>query len=156
MSGDRVMDQRALGLAKEALTKACAEDWAGASAAVQAIGDERGWPGVTLALTAWSDTLFITQRRSEGLPDEVDPGVIVQPAWADADTGEVTEDADGVDPYHRWAGRLLAARAVMDHGQYEALLRSLPDDGGECGKHVTTLLETVAAGLDHIWKAAAP
>lgn len=153
MSGD--LDERALELGKEALRAALAEDWAGASAAVQAIGDERGWGGVVLAMTAWSDTLVISTRRAEGLPDEPGPGVIVQPAWADADTGEVTEDADEVGECHRWAGRLLAARAAMDHDAYEALLRALPEDGHERGDHVGTLLEMVAAGLDHIWKAAA-
>jgi hypothetical protein len=149
------VDERALELAREALEAALEEDWAGAGAAVQAISDERGWTGVTLALTAWSDTLVIFTRRSQGLPDEPGPGVIVQPAWADDETGEVIEDADAVNGYHRWAGRLLAARAAMDHDSCEALLRSLPEDGGECGRHVTILLEMVALGMGHIRKAAA-
>lgn len=153
MSGD--LNEQALELGAQALKAAMKEDWAAASAAVQAIGDDHGWAGVVLAVTAWSDTLVIWTRRSQGLADEPEPGVIVKPAWQDDDTGVITEDADGVGERHRWAGRLLAARAAMDHDAYGALLRSLPGDGHERGEHVGVLLEMVALGLRHAWKAGA-
>jgi hypothetical protein len=130
-------------LARQALEDAMCESWDTAVAAVQAINDECGTGAIERACVAWMDTLIVHYQRATGHRD----GDPVQPAWADAHTGEEWRDADQVDPAYRWAGRLIAARAAMDHGACDALMMALPGDDQETGEHIKALLACVALTL---------
>lgn len=133
--------ERVTQLAADALNAAIDDDISRASKAVKAISDEAGGEGLGWAVTAWCDTLILHYRRATGTPGDA----IVQPGWQHADTGEKTTDPGDVPAEARWAGRVIAARAALDHTAYDALFQSLPEDGAAVGDHVTMLLSM--AGL---------
>lgn len=135
--------ERVIHLAGDALRSAIREDHQAAAAAVQAISDEAGGPGVELAVHAWADTLIAAYRQATGTADTAP----VQPGWINAGTGDIAADADGVPGEVRWAGRFIAARAAMDHPACYALLTALPDDGAAIGAHVLALLNMTALTL---------
>lgn len=140
-AGESPRRARALRLAAIALQSAMSDDHAKASRAVQALSDEFGGEGVMLAIHAWTDTLIAAYRQVTGTPDDAP----VRPGWINSDSGAVATDADDVPCEVRWAGRFIAARAVMDLPSCHALLESLPDDGEAIGRHVSALLNM--AGL---------
>jgi hypothetical protein len=135
--------QRGIQLAHKALQAEIFGQHDQAASAVQAINDELGAPGVTLAIMAWCDTLVLYYRKATGTPDDAP----VQPAWLNSRTRRVAADADEVPPEVRWAGRLVAARAALDEPAWDALLAALPDDEAAIGQHVVALLSMAALTL---------
>jgi hypothetical protein len=136
--------ERARELSTVALHSAQLENWAHAGTAVKTLNDELGGEGVMFALTAWCDTLITRQREILGRQDDD----IVRPAWLNATTGEVALDAGDVPPEIRWAGRLVAARAALDHDAWSALIASIPDTPMAVSEHVSALLNGVAMTLN--------
>lgn len=136
-------------LATKALHAAMREDW---DAVRQSFTDlSADGHAITFALMAWCDTTIGAQAQMQGLeipPDGPAPG-IAQPGWLDVETGRVTLDADQIPPAARWAGRLVAARAAMDHDQFRALIGAMPGDGSERAQYAFALLRGCAemAGL---------
>jgi hypothetical protein len=136
--------KRALELSTVALHSAQLENWARAATAVKALNDELGGEGIMFALAGWCDTLIVRQQEIMGGQD----GDIARPAWLNATTGEVALDADDVPPPVRWAGRLVAARAALDHDAWDALIASIPDAPMAASEHVSALLNSVAMTLN--------
>jgi len=130
-------------LATDALNAAIRDDSRRAGLAIKAISDEAGGEGLAYAVTAWCDTLILHYRRVTGTPDNAP----VRPGWHHADTGERTTDPGDVPAEARWAGRVIAARAALDHDAYRALLDSLPEDGAAVGDHVAMLLSVTGLTL---------
>lgn len=135
--------ERVTQLAADALNAAIDDDGDRAAKAVKAISDEAGGEGLGWAVTAWCDTLILHYRHATGTPDDAP----IRPGWLHAGTGERTTEADDVPVEARWAGRVIAARAALDHPAYDALFRSLPEDGAAVGDHVTMLLSMTGLTL---------
>jgi hypothetical protein len=133
-------DPEVIQLAADALAAAMGGDQEAAVAALHKLDAE----GVYTAMTAWCDTLAIRRGVSRV------PGRVLRPAWRDTETGLVITDADAVDPVMRWAGRFMAARAVMDHDTVQALAGSLPCDAQITGEHVLMVLQMVADSLNQM------
>lgn len=89
-------------------------------------------------MLGWIDTLL----HHLDLPAEVDRFDLV---FATTDLTRIAPDA--VSSSSRWAGKLIAARAVLDHDACEALVRA--EDGYVFGERVTAVLTGVAATLRH-------
>lgn len=134
-------------LSTVALHGAQLNDWERAGAAVKALQDEFGGHGIMFALVAWCDTLIVRQQQVTGHKD----GDLARPAWLNATTGDVAFNADDVPPPVRWAGRLIAARAAMDHDAWDALVVSIPDTPPMAvTEHVSALLSSVAMTLNSL------
>lgn len=132
--------QRAVELAGRAFIAAMGNDTAGAVAAMKALSDECGPPGITLAIKAFCDTAL--GEKPAGLPDDA----IIMPAWREEESGQVTTSAAGLRPEVAWAGQLLVARARMDQDGYEAILAAIPRGlPGGSSRYVGTLLQMCAA-----------
>lgn len=131
-------------LATRALHAAMREDWP----AVQEVFGEISTDGraVTFALMAWCDWTLQAQAGMLGRPfPESGPlSELAVPAWIEAETGRLITDADEMPPSARWAGRLVAARAAMDHVQFEVLIRTMPGDGFKRGEYAVALLRGCA------------
>ena len=147
------LQERARELSVEALHAAMRNDWDAAAAAMQALSNETGGPGIRFALTAFCDWLITAQNRVQGKPDFDAPG-IVRPAWLNAETGQVDTSAGDVPPAARWAGQLAVARAAMDKPAFDALLASMPEDGLERGRYAAALLEGCAASVNALQEGA--
>jgi hypothetical protein len=135
--------ERLLRLAAGALQHAVADDMAAAMRMTQRISDEFGGEGLTTAILGWCDAL------ARAHPVRVQPGQPAQLAFTSVESGGMQSAAE-VPPEHAWAGQLLLARALMDHGTCQALLAALPDDGAKVGDYVATLLDTVGLALREI------
>jgi hypothetical protein len=145
MSADRDPDRaKAAAMGARAYHAAARGDWAEASKAMAVIGRQN--PNViALVLSAFCDTTIGIQRDMRGLPpmeDGVPEDGPVRPAWVNADTGQLTMDADALPPAVRWAGQLIAARAALDFESFQALLTAMPTDGFKRGEYANTLLMT--------------
>jgi hypothetical protein len=131
-------------LAAEALRAAQADDWEAVRAAVQRIGDECGSEGLSVALLAWCDTYI--DHATDGKPEVVKAP---QVAHMDVETGRLERDGDAdLREDRRWAGRMLSARALMDHDAWVAAVQDMPLDGAEIGRYFTTLLSGVAGSIN--------
>lgn len=132
-------------LATRALHAAMKEDWPAVRQAFAEISaDGRA---VTFALMAWCDWTLQAQAWMLGRPfPETGPvsDAMVAPAWIEAETGRLITDADEMPPPARWAGRLVAARAAMDHVQFQVLIGTMPGDGFKRGEYATALLRSCA------------
>jgi hypothetical protein len=142
---DRV---KARNLAERAYHAAVREDWAAANLAMAEAG--RQTPNViALVLSMFCDTIIGLQRARMGLPpgeDGVPEDGPVRPGWFNADTGQMTMDADdaGLPAAVRWAGQLVAARAALDFDGFQALLQAMPADGFKRGEYANALLRGCA------------
>lgn len=139
---------RAKELTTQALHAAMREDWPAAQKAMQAVSDETGGQGIYYALRLLCDTAIGCQRKA-GLLAEHDAGVFV-PGWFDVRTGKLELDADAIPPEHRWAARLVAARAAMDQDAYNGLLEGMPEDGRERGAYAAALLTGTALTVKQV------
>lgn len=137
---------RARELSTVALHGAQLSDWERARAAVVTLNDELGGDGIMFAIVAWCDTLIVRQQQVTGQKE----GDFVRPAWLNTDTGDIALNADDVPPPIRWAGRLVAARAAMDHDAWDALVKSIPDTPMATTEHVSALLTSVAMTLNSL------
>ena len=135
---------RAMELSTLALHSAQLNDWERSGAAVATLNDELGGEGIMFAIVAWCDTLIMRQQQVLGHKK----GDLARPAWLNADTGDLALNADDVPPPVRWAGRLVAARAAMDHDVWQALVDSTPDTPGATTEHVSVLLTSIATTLN--------
>jgi hypothetical protein len=147
VTGTEEKRKRAVELTTQAVHAAMRDDWDAAIKAMSAITPETGGAGVTVALQALCDTIIDAQQRAAGLPAGAPAEGLVRPAWLDMETGHVDMDAAAVPPDARWAGQLLAARAAMDRGAWNALLSAMPADGHERGRYALVLLRACAATL---------
>lgn len=132
---------RAKELTAQALHAAMREDWPAATRAMQAVSDETGGEGIYWALRMLCDTAIDAQ----GLTGR--EGAVFRPGWVDVSTGKVQLDADAVPVHHRWAARLVTARAAMDKDAYDALLAGMPGDARERGEYAGALLTGTALAL---------
>jgi hypothetical protein len=142
MTDPRADKATAVALATRAYHAAVREDWPAANKAMAEIG-QQGPNVIALVLVAFCDTTIGLQRDMKGmgpLQDGVAEEGPVRPGWVNAETGQVTLDADEMAPAERWAGRLVAARAAMDIDGFQALLRAMPADGKERGAYGSALL----------------
>lgn len=155
MSGDKGKRPPELDRAKElttqALHAAMREDWPAAQQAMQAVSDETGGEGIYWALRLLCDTAIGCQRKA-GLLAEEDAGVFV-PGWLDVSSGKLELDADVIPPPHRWAARLVTARAAMDRDAYNGLLEGMPEDEAERGAYAAALLSGTALTVRRIAEA---
>lgn len=99
-----------------------------------------GTDGLVDAILGWIDTYIAYCHPTHK------QGELIRIAWVDMDAAVLHENADDVQVGARWAGRLIAARAADDQGQFLALLRSLPA-GSALGDGIMALLHAVALGL---------
>jgi hypothetical protein len=138
MTLDDAARARVLFLAERALQGAVDQDRPAAAAAINTINEEHGGEGTAEAIIAWCDTLIAAHALPAG-------SEFVALNWVDAE-GRVRH-ADVVDPYARWAGRVVMARARMHRDTFSALLDALPDDGMAVSEHLAVLLELIAVNL---------
>ena len=129
--------ERAIRIATVALHRAQAEDLPGAADYVKRLS---GTDGLITAVLAWIDT-YIARVWPQHTP-----GQRVRVRWYHVPDDQV-ETADEVSPSVRWAGQLIAARAVDDEPTFMAILRS-PAEGVQLGDAVMALLHIVATGLN--------
>ena len=138
MTLDDAARARVLLLAERALQGAIDQDRPAEAAAMNAINEEHGGEGATEAIIAWCDTLIAAHPLPAG-------SEFAALNWVDAEGR--TRHADDVDPYARWAGRVVMARALKDRDTFNALLAALPDEGMAVSKHLSALLELIAVTL---------
>lgn len=138
MTLDEAARARVLSLAERALQGAIDQDRPAEAAAMNAISEEHGGEGTAEAIIAWCDALIAAHALPAG-------SEFVALNWVDAE-GRVRHAGD-VDPYARWAGRVVMARARMGRDTFSALLNALPDDGMAVSEHLAVLLELIAVNL---------
>ena len=124
-----------LKLAAFALRSAIDEDFDAAGRAVTQIARTYGNDEIPHLLCAFIDS-FVTTTGAP-VPDAF--------AFQAVETGFVT-NADGVSPRVRWAGRLIMARAAMDHEQFFALIDSVQSDE-EWSTNCSAVLELCALNI---------
>lgn len=131
-------------LAAKALHAAMAEDWDTVKRAFAELSTDGR--AITFALMAWCDTALAAQAEIRGMPQPgAEPmGEFVRPVWIDPGNGKVISNADEIPAAHRWAGRVLAARAAMDEVQFRVLVGTMPGDGFERGQYALALLMNAA------------
>lgn len=130
-------------LAGQALKAAMDGDEAAAAEAVEQIDRDHKPDGILVAVLAWCDTLVL-RWPGAGLDGAPGPDAVVKPTWFDAEAGQIRRPEEVAAPA-LWAGRLLAARAVMDHDACKALFMAVPED--QAGEHVMAMLYIAAANL---------
>lgn len=129
--------ERAIKIATVALHRAMADDLPGAAAYIKRLS---GSNGLVVAIVGWIDTYFAKvypeHKRGDALAIQ----------WLNVPEGQI-ETADEVSPAMRWAGRLLAMRAMDDEAGFYAVLHSAPE-GADLGDGIMALLHLVATGLN--------
>jgi hypothetical protein len=134
------MDARTKKIATVALHLAQQDNMREAAGYVERLN---GTDGLIDAILGWIDTYIAYCHPTHK------EGEAIRIAWVDVDAATVHMDADDVHFGARWAGRLIAARAADDQGQFLALLRSLPA-GAALGDGIVALLRAVALGLNGV------
>lgn len=130
-----------LELAASALSLAIDEDAAGAINAVEQCRLRFGPYAMVLAMAAWIDTAALRLGIEPGPENSIQLGFISEK------TGEMTTNADEVEPTYRWAGRLMVARMAGDFDQFRALMNSVPRDPAIQGDHIFALLQSLSTML---------
>lgn len=132
-------------LAATAFHAGLAGKWPVAERAAKRISDECGGEGLGDALLAWCDTVCAHFRGGE------DDGRPVRVQFWNGENGELDgPDSERVPPATRWAGRLIAARAAMDLGGYQAALDVLPEDQAEMSRHVWAVLQVTVWQVQYL------
>jgi hypothetical protein len=129
-----VTGRRVAELAERAVDAAARGDAAAAVAAIQAISDEGGPPGVWDAVFAWC--------RMVADWSGLEPGplqLVLEDAAGD------TLDVDRMRRETAWAGRLVAAVVAGDDDSAFALCQAVGADPATVGRHVYALVRMVAA-----------
>jgi hypothetical protein len=130
-------------LAGAAYHAALAGKWDAAGRSLQRISDECGGEGLSVALRAWCDTY--ADHATDGEPGR--PTVNIN--FIRTDTGQLDDqDSERVPPEHRWAGKLIRARAALDQEEWRKLIDELPRDGAEIGTYVFAVLRGVALTIN--------
>lgn len=125
--------RQALDLSIQACRQACrqAGSEAGATAAraagaaVEEIETLYGPDVIPAVICAWIDTFTIHVGLVGPPGKDGQPGFLdhpVQLLFQDADTGEITANADDLGPDIAWAARVINSRACMDADMFTALI----------------------------------
>lgn len=104
---------------------------------VRRIADEHGPDVIPNVLLAWIDTAL----HAAGLDDYGEPAHLT---FGNLDNGDVTNDANDVDPLVAWSARLVNARLADDPATFDALLAAAQASERTWGEHVLTLLNCLA------------
>lgn len=123
-------------LARRAFRAAINGDWEKAATIVNEINDELLAEGVELMFRTWCD-MFIDHATDGDMRPHV-----ADLTFIEHDSGATTPE-DELPSRASWAGRMLTARAAMDHDGWFSVLKELPEDPEEAGSYVATLLGSV-------------
>lgn len=96
-----------------------------AAATVKEIETLHGPDVIPTVICAWVDTFTAHVGLVDPPGVDGDPGFLdhpVQMLFRDADTGEVTDSADDLDPDVAWAARVINSRACGDADTFTALI----------------------------------
>jgi hypothetical protein len=122
--------------AKAAMLAGRLSDYTTLVSILEELFEEHGSYGLGMAIIWWIDTTLDTVVP-EGPSDD---GAFFRPAVQIVTDGEVDGPAelDEVPPEVAWSARVIAARASWDRDNYEALIRSVPEE--RTPEHLITLL----------------
>lgn len=138
---DRQQESRAKSIAIHGLTAGLAGDTDGMHQAIAVLADEFGERGIQAAIVFWCDSLIVHVgghgKDKDGL----------ELTFREIESGEAGT-ADSVTPEAAWAGRVIAARQLLDKDQFEALMSVLPLAGpDDAHEYVFVLLSITSLTL---------
>jgi hypothetical protein len=114
-----------------------------AVALVEALDRNYRGEGLLYAMVVWCDQVVLRLPGYE-------PGTPIALTFYDAERRETLADPDRVPPVWLWSTRLIAARAEMDQGAWNALIDGIP--GGETGAYVGAACSSVVSRRFALWR----
>jgi hypothetical protein len=138
--------RQAAELAIEAYDHAYAGRLQEAADVVGRIGEQCGGGGLTTALATWCRKYVAHatdgDKRRLGIPQMV---------FINDDTGEATDEQSTQVPANiRWAGQLIAAYAARDLERCNAVIDELPQDEGDIGMYILSVLFSIASTVKNL------